>query len=197
MDKRYGNASVNNNPRGLPLTESHFEQRFLKLTAAQIGRIEEHGYMRPVERGEGLVEQGDSNVPFFVVVSGEIEILRPSGAIETLITAHDSGEITGEVNILSGRRVHFRARMTKPSKVIEMDRQHSRIEDSKIVLRTHADIVNLEGGIHLESVQWRNSKTRKTEEHRISNVFIMGGADPNTPWLNGCVGFDSKGFIKT
>jgi thioredoxin reductase (NADPH) len=25
----------------------------------------------------------------------------------------------------------------------------------------------------------------------------MTGADPNTIWLNGCVGLDTKGFIKT
>jgi len=115
---------MNNNPRGLPLTESHFDQIFPKLTPAQIGRIEERGHMHAVKLGEVLVEQGDSNVPFFVVVSGEIEILRPSGAIETLITTHGAGEFTGEVNMLSGRRALFRARVTKPGNVIEMNRQH-------------------------------------------------------------------------
>ena len=112
-----------NTSRGLPLTRSYIEQIFPKLTPVQIGRIKERGHMRAVKLGEILVEQGDSNIRFFVVDSGEIEILRPSGSTETLITIHGSGEFTGEVNMLSGRRALFRARVTKPGNVIEMDRQ--------------------------------------------------------------------------
>ena len=115
---------MNNNFRGLPLKKSHLEQIFPKLTTAQIGRIEERGHIRTVKLGEVLIEQGENNVPFFVVVSGEIEILRPSGTIETLITVHGAGEFTGEVNMLSGRRALILARVTKAGKVIEMDRQN-------------------------------------------------------------------------
>src|SRR5687767_3967311 len=112
---------MTNNSRGLPLTKSHMEKIFPKLTSKQIGRIQKQGNICAVKLGEVLVEQGDSNVPFFVVVSGEIEILRPSGDIETLITVHGPGQFTGEVNMLSGRRALFRARVTKPGSVIEMD----------------------------------------------------------------------------
>jgi thioredoxin reductase (NADPH) len=71
-----------------------------------------------------LVEQGDTVVPFFVVVSGELEIVRPSCAGETLVTIHGHGQFTGEVNMLSGRRTLVRMRATKPGNVIELDRQH-------------------------------------------------------------------------
>ena len=77
-----------------------------------------------MEPGDVLVEQGDSATQFFVVVSGEIEIVRPCGAVETLITVHGPGQFTGELNMLSGRRALFRARATKPGSVIELDRQH-------------------------------------------------------------------------
>jgi len=80
--------------------------------------------MRAMERGEVLYEQGDSAASFFVVVSGELEVVRPSGAVETLVTVHGSGQFTGEVGTLSGRRTLFRVRATKPGKVIELDRQH-------------------------------------------------------------------------
>ena len=80
--------------------------------------------MRAIQPGEVLVEQGDSTVPFFVVVSGELEIVRPSCAGETLITIHGSGQFTGEVNMLSGRRALARMRATKTGEVIELDRQH-------------------------------------------------------------------------
>ncbi len=115
---------MSNKPGVLPLSKSHIEQIFPKLTPEQISRIAERGHKRAVKLGEVLVEQGDSAVPFFVVVSGEVEIMRPSGAVETLITVHGSGEFTGEINMLSGRRALFRARVTKPGSLIELDRQH-------------------------------------------------------------------------
>jgi thioredoxin reductase (NADPH) len=65
--------------RGLPLSSSRAEQVFPKLTPAQIGRVAAHGRMRDVKPGEVLVEQGDSAVPFFVVVSGELEVVPPRG----------------------------------------------------------------------------------------------------------------------
>ena len=58
-----------------------------------------------------------------MVITGEVEILRPLGARETLVTVHGPGEFTGEVNMLSGRRSLVRARVTKPGKVIELDHQ--------------------------------------------------------------------------
>jgi CRP-like cAMP-binding protein len=79
--------------------------------------------MRAIQPGEVLVEQGDSTVPFFVVVSGELEVVRSSGADETLITVHAPGQFTGEVSTLSGRRALFRLRAAKSGEVIELERQ--------------------------------------------------------------------------
>jgi thioredoxin reductase (NADPH) len=110
--------------RGAPLTSSRAEQIFPTLTPAQIRRIAAHGHRRAIQRGEVLVEQGDSGVPFFVVVSGELEIVRPWGAAETLVTVHGPGQFTGEVNMLSGRRALLRMRVTQPGEVIELDRPH-------------------------------------------------------------------------
>src|SRR6476620_9562346 len=109
--------------RGLPLTKSIREKIFPKLTPVQISRIEPHGRIRSILPGEVLIEQGDTSVPFFVVITGEIEIVRPFGTQETLVTVHSDGQFTGEVNMLSGRRSLVRARVTKPGKVIELDHQ--------------------------------------------------------------------------
>jgi thioredoxin reductase (NADPH) len=114
---------MSNTRRGLPLTSSRIEKIFPKLTPAQIDRIAAHGHIRSVQPGEMLIEQGDTSVPFFVVITGEVEIVRPFDAYETLVTVHGYGEFTGEVNMLSGRRSFFRARATKPGKLIELDHQ--------------------------------------------------------------------------
>ena len=63
-----------------PTSPTHRERLFPTLTDAQIARIAAHGRRRPIARGEVLVEVGDKAVPFFVVVSGELQVLRPTGA---------------------------------------------------------------------------------------------------------------------
>ncbi len=114
---------MSNTRRGLPLTSSRIEKIFPKLTPEQIRRIAAYGRMRSVQPGEVLIEQGDTSVPFFVVITGEVEIVRPFDAHETLVTVHGYSEFTGEVNMLSGRRSFFRARVTKPGEVIELGHQ--------------------------------------------------------------------------
>jgi thioredoxin reductase (NADPH) len=108
----------------LSLTQSSGDERmFPKLTAAQIERIAAHGHVRPIRRGELLVEAGENGGPFFVVLTGEIEIVRPSGTTETLVAVHGPGQFTGEVNMLSGRPALVRGRASQPGEVIELDHQ--------------------------------------------------------------------------
>ena len=114
---------MSNTRRGIPITSSRVEKIFPKLTPAQLSRIATRGHVRLIEEGEVLYEQGHRAAPFFVVISGELEVVRPSIPVETLITNYESGQFTGEVGILSGRRSLFRVRATKPGKVIELDRQ--------------------------------------------------------------------------
>ena len=75
---------MNNRSKGLPLTRSHVEQIFPKLTPTQIRRITARGHMRAMERGELLCEQGDSAAPFFVVIYGELEVVRPLLVVDTV-----------------------------------------------------------------------------------------------------------------
>jgi len=96
---------------------------FPTLTAAQIARIAAHGRVRSIQRGEVLVEAGDKVVPFFVVQAGEIQIVRPTGATESLIVVHGPGQFTGEATMLSGRRALLRARASQPGEVIELNRE--------------------------------------------------------------------------
>ncbi len=99
---------MSNIRRGLPLTRSRIEKIFPKLTPAQISRVTSHGHIRTIQHGEVLVEQGDISVPFFVVISGEIEIVRPANSAETIVTVYEAGQFTGEINTFSGRRTLFR-----------------------------------------------------------------------------------------
>jgi thioredoxin reductase (NADPH) len=72
-----------------------------------------------------------------------------------------------------------------------------RIEDNpQITLRTHTEIVALEGDDRLRRVSWRGPDG-KVDVHDIGHIFLMTGAEPNTKWLEGCVALDPQGFVKT
>ena len=102
----------------LPLTSWRADQIFPTLTSVQIARVATHGRRRAVRSGEVLVEQGDRAIPFFVVISGELEAVRPTCATETLITIVRPGQFTGEINTLSGRRALARIRARQDGEVI-------------------------------------------------------------------------------
>jgi thioredoxin reductase (NADPH) len=98
------------------------DQIFPRLTAAQIDRVAAHGRLRSIAAGDVLVEAGDHVAPFFVVKSGEVEIVRPDPSRETLVAVHSAGHFTGETNMISGRRALFRARVRTAGEVIEVER---------------------------------------------------------------------------
>jgi thioredoxin reductase (NADPH) len=101
---------------------SRTDNIFPTLTPAQLARVATHGRRRAVTQGELLVEQGDQPVPFFVIASGEVEIVRPTGETESRIVAQGSGQFTGEANMLSGRRSLVRARVLQSGEVFELSR---------------------------------------------------------------------------
>ncbi len=97
---------------------------FPKLTSAQMARVAAHGRVRPVVDGEVLIQAGANVIPFFVVVAGQIEIIRPAGSVETVVAIHNPGEFTGEATMLSGRHTLVTARAAGDGEVIELSREH-------------------------------------------------------------------------
>ncbi|MBV9479171.1 MAG: FAD-dependent oxidoreductase, partial [Acidobacteria bacterium] len=96
---------------------------------------------RSVRTGDVLVELGDGEIPIFVVMSGELEIVRPSFTQETLLRVIGPGRFTGEINTLSGRRAFARVRARQDSEVIQIAREslltlvQTDAELSEIVMR--------------------------------------------------------------
>src|SRR5262245_24795364 len=92
------------------------------LSAAQTARIASHGVVRPTTRGEVLIEGGQTDVPFFVVTAGEIEVVRPSGLGDLLIAAVQAGQFTGDVSMILGRPALMRLRVSEPGEVVQLTR---------------------------------------------------------------------------
>jgi thioredoxin reductase (NADPH) len=66
-----------------------------------------------------------------------------------------------------------------------------------IEIRSHCEIVAVEGTTHLERVRCRNQKTGAETTENIRHLFVMTGAVPATQWLDGCVALDRSGFVRT
>ncbi len=95
-------------------------QTFPILTAAQISRVRSGSKLRHVKKGEILFEPGATNVPFFVLLSGSMEIVQPDLAGERPIVTHGPGSFTGEMTMISGRRSLVRGRVTEPGEFLEL-----------------------------------------------------------------------------
>ncbi len=95
-------------------------QAFPVLTAAQIDRIRPMGVVRKFERGDILFKPGDTAVPFFVLMSGAMEIIQPSFDGEHPVATHVAGEFTGEITMISGQRCMVLGRVTEPGEFLEL-----------------------------------------------------------------------------
>ena len=104
----------------LAATLARPDRVFPTLTPPQIARIAPHGHRRAITSGEVLVEVGQRPVPFFVVLSGEIEISRPSAGTEGVIITQRTGQFTGEGTMLTGRRALTRLRAIRAGEVLKV-----------------------------------------------------------------------------
>jgi len=95
-------------------------QAFPILTTAQINRVRSDGKLRQVKKGETLFEPGDINIPFFVLLSGRMEIVQPDLKGELPVATHGPGGFTGEMTMISGRRSLVRGRVTEPGEFLEL-----------------------------------------------------------------------------
>jgi thioredoxin reductase (NADPH) len=122
-------------PTSLAASVPNPERVFPTLTPHQVSRIAAHGRRRSTKRGEVLVEVGDKAVPLFVVVSGEIQVLRPTEPAGTVIVSHHAGQFSGEGNMLTGRRSLARLVVSAPGEVLQLDR-----EEVRSLIQTDAEL---------------------------------------------------------
>ncbi|MGB2635810.1 MAG: FAD-dependent oxidoreductase [Candidatus Acidiferrum sp.] len=95
-------------------------QAFPVLTEAQINRVRSSSKLRQVKKGEILFEPGDTNVPFFVLLSGGIEIVQLDLGGEHMIATQSPGQFTGEMTMISGRRCLVLGRVTEEAELLEL-----------------------------------------------------------------------------
>jgi thioredoxin reductase (NADPH) len=142
--------------RTMPLTSaSDAALLFPTLTSAQIARIASYGVTRPITLGEVLIEGGQTDVPFFVLQGGEIEVVRPSGLGDLLVAVLGPAQFTGDISMILGRPAQMRLSVSRSGDVIQLtrDQMHALIqtdaEISEVLMRAliHRRIAMVAHGI--------------------------------------------------
>ncbi|HVQ30501.1 MAG TPA: FAD-dependent oxidoreductase [Vicinamibacteria bacterium] len=87
------------------------------LSAEQVARIVPFAHERTLGDGDSLWNQGDRGISLFVVVTGEVAIFSGRGR---LVTVHQPGGFTGDVDMLSARPVVVGARARGATRVLEL-----------------------------------------------------------------------------
>jgi thioredoxin reductase (NADPH) len=95
-------------------------QVFPVLTAAQINRIRPFASLRHAALGEVLFEADASDVSFFILLSGAMEVVQPDIDGERSVAQHGPGEFTGEMTMITGHRSLVRGRMAESGDVLEI-----------------------------------------------------------------------------
>jgi thioredoxin reductase (NADPH) len=113
---------------------SRQEHIFPRLTPAQVDRVASHGRVRPVAAGEVLLEAGDAATRMFVVISGQVEVVR-LGDVEQLVAVFQANQFTGEMSLITGRRLAAQVRGSEPGEVVEVRR-----EDLLALIQTDAEL---------------------------------------------------------
>lgn len=105
-----------------PGTQANSTRTFPRLTSSQVAKIAVYGRVRATRSHEVLVRTGEHSVPFFVVLTGEVEVIQQGLLGETHVVAHGPGEFTGEVNMLTGRASLVQMRVSEGGEILELER---------------------------------------------------------------------------
>jgi thioredoxin reductase (NADPH) len=90
------------------------------LGDAELAELAPYGEERDVAAGDVLFSPADDAYDFWVVVRGEVEIVRPDPAGDALVAVHGDGRFLGELSLLTGQRPYLTARVSRPGRVLRV-----------------------------------------------------------------------------
>src|SRR6476659_4438468 len=99
---------------------SEHDVAFPRLSRAQIDALRPWGRVRPIAPDDVLFREGDRGFSFYVVLEGAVEIVEQSRGTPRVVTVHQPGEFTGDVDTLSGRAALVTGRAIAGGDVLEL-----------------------------------------------------------------------------
>jgi thioredoxin reductase (NADPH) len=88
------------------------------LSTWELADIAGFGTERAIESGELLFQAGEASYDLFVVLEGEVEVVRFDGTDAVVIVTYGPGGFVGELNLLTGQRRSLSCRVTEPGRVL-------------------------------------------------------------------------------
>ncbi|MDX1690730.1 MAG: ATP-binding protein [Acidimicrobiia bacterium] len=139
---------------------------FAGLDDDDLGRIAAETESVRLAEGDRLVEEGDSGRHAFVIVEGELEILKRSGEREVLLAVRRPGEVIGEMSLLEDapRMASVRARTGAEVLAVPKD-----VFDD--VLATSAGAVRSLFGALVS--RWRETEARLRQREQLAQLGTL------------------------
>jgi thioredoxin reductase (NADPH) len=101
------------------------EVAFPRLTSAEIAVLKPLATPRDYADGEIVFRAGQADIDFYVVESGQIDILNPTDG-NRLIVSHTPGQFSGDIDLLTGRPVIVSAIARGKSRIWRVPGNHLR-----------------------------------------------------------------------
>jgi thioredoxin reductase (NADPH) len=93
------------------------DPRFPAFSREVLEELSEFGEQRELAAGDVLYRAGEARWDFFVLIEGEVEIVRDDESQE-LVAAYGPGQFMGELGLLTGQRTYLTARATRTGMVL-------------------------------------------------------------------------------
>jgi thioredoxin reductase (NADPH) len=97
------------------------------LTEAQIARVASLAIERRVRAEEILYQPNDATPPVFIVLSGAIRIIAVIAGQEQIVTTYTSGQFSGELLMIAGRRSIYKCQAVEAGTLLELSAANLRI----------------------------------------------------------------------
>jgi thioredoxin reductase (NADPH) len=84
----------------------------------ELAALAPFGEERAAAAGEVLYQADEASSDFYVILAGEVEVVRPDVDGDVPVVVHGPGRFLGELNVLTGQRPYLTARMRGPGRVL-------------------------------------------------------------------------------
>jgi thioredoxin reductase (NADPH) len=88
------------------------------LSASELADMAAFGAERATRAGDLLFQAGEASYDLFVVLEGEVQVVRPGGADEVLVAEFGPSSFIGELTLLTGQRRFLTGRVSLPGRVL-------------------------------------------------------------------------------
>jgi thioredoxin reductase (NADPH) len=88
------------------------------LSASELADMAAFGTERATRTGDLLFQAGDASYDLFVVLEGEVQVVRPRGADEVVVAEFGPSSFIGELTLLTGQRRFLTGRVSQSGRVL-------------------------------------------------------------------------------